>query len=91
MTRYEFRLVLLGSLKFTEDITDALSETGRDDGMPWTCDREFSKGNFYGEKENVSLILPRCQIHFCPPALHGRDLSHGWLSWRGVRRTGYFA
>ena len=50
----------------TEDIADALFETGCDDGMPGTCERVFSKGNFYGKKENVSFILLRCQIHLCP-------------------------
>ena len=42
MTRYEFTLVLSGSLELTEDIADALFETGCDDGTPGTCDGVFS-------------------------------------------------
>ena len=42
MTRYEFTLILLGSLELTEDIADALFEAGCDDGTPGTCNGVFS-------------------------------------------------
>ena len=42
MARYEFTLILSGSLELTEDIADALFEAGCDDGTPGTCNGVFS-------------------------------------------------
>lgn len=42
MRKYEFTLILKGSLELTEDIADALFEAGCDDGTPGTCQGVFS-------------------------------------------------
>ena len=42
MARYEFTLILSGSLELTEDIANALFEAGCDDGTPGTCNGVFS-------------------------------------------------
>lgn len=42
MHKYEFRLVLKGSIELTEDIADKLFECGCDDGTPGVCDGVFS-------------------------------------------------
>ncbi|MDA2931147.1 hypothetical protein MYX84_14580 [Acidobacteria bacterium AH-259-O06] len=42
MTKYEFTLILKGSLELTEEIADALFEAGCDDGTPGTCNGVFS-------------------------------------------------
>jgi len=42
MKKYDFTLVLSGSLELTEDIADALFEAGCDDGTPGTCNGLFS-------------------------------------------------
>ncbi len=41
MTKYEFTLILKGSLELTEDIADRLFEAGCDDGTPGTCEGVF--------------------------------------------------
>ena len=42
MTKYEFTLILEGSLELTEDIADELFEAGCDDGSPGVCNGVFS-------------------------------------------------
>lgn len=42
MHKYEFRLVLKGSIELTEDIADKLFECGCDDGTPGACGGVFS-------------------------------------------------
>lgn len=42
MAKYEFTLILSGSLELTEEIADELFEAGCDDGTPGTCDSVFS-------------------------------------------------
>ena len=42
MKKYEFTLILKGSLELTEEIADALFEAGCDDGTPGTCNGVFS-------------------------------------------------
>ncbi len=42
MTKYEFTLILRGSLELTEEIADKLFEAGCDDGSPGTCSGVFS-------------------------------------------------
>jgi len=40
--KYEFTLILKGSLELTEDVADGLFEAGCDDGTPGTCEGVFS-------------------------------------------------
>ncbi|MGD9633562.1 MAG: hypothetical protein AB7G28_04155 [Pirellulales bacterium] len=42
MTKYEFTLVLKGSLELTEEVADQLFAAGCDDATPGTCEGEFS-------------------------------------------------
>ena len=42
MTKYEFTLVLKGSLELTEEIADELFASGCVDGTPGTCNGVFS-------------------------------------------------
>lgn len=42
MNKYEFSLILKGSLELTEEIADELFEAGCDDGTPGTCNGVFS-------------------------------------------------
>ena len=42
MTKYEFILILKGSIELTEDIADELFEAGCDDGTPGTREGVFS-------------------------------------------------
>ena len=42
MRKYEFTLILKGSLELTDEIADALFEAGCDDGSPGTCNGVFS-------------------------------------------------
>jgi hypothetical protein len=42
MKKYEFSLILKGSLELTEEIADELFEAGCDDGTPGTCEGVFS-------------------------------------------------
>jgi hypothetical protein len=42
MTKYEFTLILKGSLELTEEVADGLFEAGCDDGTPGTCNGVFS-------------------------------------------------
>ncbi len=42
MTKYEFTLILEGSLELTEPISDELFQAGCDDGTPDICNGVFS-------------------------------------------------
>ena len=42
MRKYEFTLILKGSLELTDEIADALFEARCDDGTPGTCNGVFS-------------------------------------------------
>ena len=42
MKKYDFTLLLSGSVELTEDVADALFAAGCDDGTPGTCDGVFS-------------------------------------------------
>ncbi len=42
MTKYEFSLILEGSLELTEETANKLFASGCDDGSPSTCDGIFS-------------------------------------------------
>lgn len=42
MSKYEFRLILKGSLELTEEMADALFEAGCNDGSPGTSNGVFS-------------------------------------------------
>jgi hypothetical protein len=42
MIKYEFTLVVEGSLKLTEGVADALFQAGCSDGTPRVCDGIFS-------------------------------------------------
>ena len=42
MKKYEFTVVVSGSMELTDDIADALFAAGCDDGTPGTCDGVFS-------------------------------------------------
>ena len=52
MTKYEFTLILKGSLELTEDVADGLFEAGCDDGMPGTCEGVFSI-DFHREADSL--------------------------------------
>ena len=41
MTKYDFRVILDGTIELTEDIADKLFESGCDDGTPMTCGGVF--------------------------------------------------
>jgi hypothetical protein len=42
MSKYDFTLILTGSLELTDDLADALFAAGCDDGTPGTCNGVFS-------------------------------------------------
>ena len=42
MTKYEFTLILEGSVELTDAIADKLFEAGCNDGTPGTCEGVFS-------------------------------------------------
>ncbi len=42
MNKYEFTLILSGSLELTEEIADVLFDAGCQDGTPGMCDGIFS-------------------------------------------------
>lgn len=56
LRKYEFTLVLKGSLELTEDIADALFEAGCDDGTPGTCQGIFSI-DFHREAESLEEAI----------------------------------
>lgn len=56
MTKYEFTLILKGSLELTEDIADELFEAGCDDGTPGTCEGVFSI-DFHREADSLEEAI----------------------------------
>ena len=54
--KYEFRLILKGSLELTEDICDELFEAGCDDGTPGTCGDVFSI-DFHREADSLERAI----------------------------------
>jgi hypothetical protein len=56
MPKYEFTLILRGSLDLTEDIADELYEAGCDDGTPGTCEGVFSI-DFHREAESLEQAI----------------------------------
>jgi hypothetical protein len=56
MTKYEFTLILRGSLELTEDIADELYAAGCDDGTPGTCEGVFSI-DFHREAESLEQAI----------------------------------
>ena len=56
MPKYEFTLVLKGSLGLTEEIADELFEAGCNDGTPGTCKGVFSI-DFHREAESLESAI----------------------------------
>ncbi len=52
MNKYQFTLILKGSLELTEDVADALFGAGCDDGTPGTCNGVFSI-DFHREADSL--------------------------------------
>ena len=56
MKKYEFSLILKGSLELTEEIADQLFEAGCDDGTPGTCNGVFSI-DFHREADSLEAAI----------------------------------
>ncbi|MDA1053279.1 MAG: hypothetical protein O3C40_22740 [Planctomycetota bacterium] len=56
MKKYEFSLILKGSLELTEEIADQLFEAGCDDGTPGTCNSVFSI-DFHREAASLEAAI----------------------------------
>ena len=56
MTKYEFRLILKGSLDLTEEIADELFEAGCDDGTPGTRSGVFLI-DFHREADSLEAAI----------------------------------
>jgi hypothetical protein len=56
MKKYEFSLILKGSLELTEEIANQLFEAGCDDGTPGTCDGVFSI-DFHREADSLETAI----------------------------------
>jgi hypothetical protein len=56
MSKYEFTLVLKGSLELTEEIADKLFECGCDDGSPGTCNGVF-RIDFHREASSLETAI----------------------------------
>jgi hypothetical protein len=56
MNKYEFSLILKGSLELTEDIADKLFASGCDDGTPGTCNGVFSI-DFHREAPSLEAAI----------------------------------
>ena len=56
MNKYDFTLILAESLELTDDIADALFESGCDDGTPGVCDGVFSI-DFHREAESLEKAI----------------------------------
>lgn len=56
MSKYEFTLILAGSLELTEDLADKLFEAGCDDGTPGTCNGVFSI-DFHREADSLETAI----------------------------------
>ena len=62
MTKYEFTLILRGTLELTEELADALYEAGCDDGTPGTCNGVFSI-DFHREADSLESALRSAIAH----------------------------
>ncbi len=56
MTKYEFTLILKGSLELTEAIADTLYASGCHDGTPGTCQGVFSI-DFHRESDSLEAAI----------------------------------
>lgn len=56
MSKYEFSLILAGSLELTEEIADKLFAAGCDDGTPGTCNGVFSI-DFHREADSLEAAI----------------------------------
>ena len=56
MKKYEFSLILKGSLELSEEIADQLFEAGCDDGTPGTCHGVFSI-DFHREADSLEAAI----------------------------------
>ncbi len=56
MNKYEFRVILDGSLEMTEEICDELFEAGCDDGTPGICEGVFSI-DFHREGKSLESAI----------------------------------
>jgi hypothetical protein len=56
MNKYDFTLILAGSLELTDDLADALFTAGCDDGTPGTCNGVFSI-NFHREAASLEEAI----------------------------------
>jgi hypothetical protein len=56
MPKYEFTLILRGSLELTEDMADELYAAGCDDGTPGTCEGVFSI-DFHRQAESLEEAI----------------------------------
>ena len=56
MKKYEFSLILKGSLELTEQIADQLFEAGCDDGTPGTCNGVFSI-DFHRQADSLEAAI----------------------------------
>jgi hypothetical protein len=56
MRKYEFSLILKGSLELTEEICDELFEAGCDDGTPGTCSGVF-RVDFQREGDSLEAAI----------------------------------
>ena len=56
MPKYEFTLILKGSLELTEDVADALFDAGCDDGTAGTCEGIFSI-DFHRKAESLEEAI----------------------------------
>jgi hypothetical protein len=56
MKKYEFSLILKGSLELTEEIANELFEAGCDDGTPGTCSGVFSI-DFHREADSLEAAI----------------------------------
>ena len=56
MNKYEFSLILKGSLELTEEIADTLFAAGCDDATPGTCQGVFSV-DFHREADSLEAAI----------------------------------
>jgi len=56
MAKYEFTLVLKGSLELTEEIAETLFQAGCEDGTPGTCNGVFSI-DFHREADSLEEAI----------------------------------
>jgi hypothetical protein len=56
MNKYDFTLILKGSLELTEELADALFAAGCDDATPGTCNSVFSI-DFHRESNSLEEAI----------------------------------